>query len=37
LEGDQKSRLGIAVQVMDIAKAAGATKFAIAADAGEGN
>lgn len=36
LEGDRKSKLGNAVQIMDIAKAAGATKFAIAAEAGEG-
>lgn len=35
LEGDRKSRLGNAVQIMDIAKAAGAQKFAIAAEAGE--
>lgn len=32
LEGDRKSKLGNAVQIMDIAKAAGATKFAIAAE-----
>lgn len=32
LEGDKKSRLGNAVLIMDIAKAAGATKFAIAAE-----
>lgn len=32
LEGDKQSRLGNAVQIMDLAKAAGATKFAIAAD-----
>lgn len=32
LEGDRKSKLGNAVQIMDIAKAAGALKFAIAAE-----
>ena len=32
LEGDRKSKLGNAVQIMDIAKAAGAQKFAIAAE-----
>lgn len=32
LEGDRKSKLGNAVQIMDIAKAAGASKFAIAAE-----
>ncbi len=37
LEGDRKSKLGNAVQIMDIAKAAGATKFAIAAEAGASN
>jgi len=31
-EGDQKSELGMAIEIMDIAKAAGATRFAIAAD-----
>ncbi len=36
LEGDKASKLGSAVVIMDIAKAAGATKFAIAAEA-EGN
>jgi len=35
LEGDRKSRLGNAVQIMDIAKAAGAARFAIAAESGE--
>lgn len=35
LEGDEKARLGLAVQIMDTAKAAGATKFAIAAESGE--
>lgn len=33
LEGDKASKLGSAVVIMDIAKAAGATKFAIAAEA----
>lgn len=37
LEGDRKSKLGNAVQIMDIAKAAGALKFAIAAEAGASN
>lgn len=37
LEGDRKSKLGNAVQIMDIAKAAGASKFAIAAEAGASN
>lgn len=37
LEGDRKSRLGNAVQIMDIAKAAGAARFAIAAESGESN
>ena len=32
LEGDKSSKLGNAVVIMDIAKAAGATKFAIAAE-----
>ncbi|WP_127717001.1 biopolymer transporter ExbD [Halobacteriovorax sp. HLS] len=32
-EGDKNSQLGMAVEVMDIAKAAGAEKFAIAAEA----
>ena len=32
LEGDKSSRLGNAVDVIDLAKAAGATSFAIAAD-----
>ncbi len=32
LEGDSSSTLGIAINIMDIAKRAGATKFAIAAD-----
>lgn len=32
LEGDQASRLGSAVQIIDVAKASGATKFAIAAE-----
>lgn len=32
LEGDKGSRLGNAVDIIDTAKAAGATKFAIAAD-----
>ncbi|MCO4795265.1 MAG: biopolymer transporter ExbD [Bacteriovoracaceae bacterium] len=32
LEGDQASRLGMAVEIMDIAKAAGAIKFAIATE-----
>lgn len=32
LEGDQASRLGMAVEVMDIAKAAGASNFAIATE-----
>lgn len=32
LEGDKASRLGNAVNIIDTAKAAGATKFAIAAD-----
>jgi biopolymer transport protein ExbD len=36
LEGDRQSKLGNAVQIMDIAKAAGALKFAIAAESGEG-
>ncbi len=31
-EGDQKSYLGRAIQIMDIAKAAGAKKFAIATE-----
>ena len=31
-EGDQSSKLGSAIEIMDIAKAAGAEKFAIAAD-----
>ncbi|MCF8060191.1 MAG: biopolymer transporter ExbD [Bacteriovoracaceae bacterium] len=35
LEGDRQSKLGNAVQIMDIAKAAGALKFAIAAESGE--
>lgn len=35
LEGDKQSRLGNAVVIMDIAKAAGAGKFAIAAEAEE--
>lgn len=34
LEGDKASKLGSAVVIMDIAKSAGATKFAIAAEAG---
>ncbi len=33
LEGDKSSKLGNAVVIMDIAKAAGASKFAIAAEA----
>ncbi|MEC7276127.1 MAG: biopolymer transporter ExbD [Bdellovibrionota bacterium] len=33
LEGDRQAKLGNAVQIMDIAKAAGAKKFAIAAEA----
>ena len=33
LEGDRESNLGNAVEIMDIAKAAGALKFAIAAEA----
>ncbi len=33
LEGDEKAKLGNAVQIMDLAKAAGARKFAIAAEA----
>jgi len=37
LEGDSKSRLGNAVQIMDIAKAAGAKSFAIAAESQKGN
>lgn len=37
LEGDRKSKLGNAVQIMDIAKAAGALKFAIAAEAQAAN
>ena len=32
LEGDKSSRLGSAVVIMDIAKSAGASKFAIAAE-----
>lgn len=32
-EGDKTSQLGMAVEIMDIAKAAGAEKFAIAAEA----
>lgn len=32
LEGDQASTLGRAIEIMDIAKAAGADKFAIATD-----
>lgn len=32
LEGDRKSNLGNAVEIMDIAKGAGALKFAIAAE-----
>ena len=32
LEGDKQSNLGNAVEIMDIAKAAGALKFAIAAE-----
>ncbi|MBP5296897.1 MAG: biopolymer transporter ExbD [Bacteriovoracaceae bacterium] len=32
LEGDHQSTFGLAVRVMDYAKAAGATKFAIAAE-----
>jgi biopolymer transport protein ExbD len=32
LEGDKSSRLGSAVDVIDLAKSAGATSFAIAAD-----
>jgi biopolymer transport protein ExbD len=32
-EGDKSSQLGMAVEVMDVAKAAGAEKFAIAAEA----
>ena len=32
LEGDKSSKLGNAVVIMDIAKAAGATKFAISAE-----
>ena len=32
LEGDRQSNLGNAVEIMDIAKAAGALKFAIAAE-----
>jgi len=32
LEGDQASRLGMAVEIMDIAKAAGAVNFAIATE-----
>lgn len=32
-EGDKGSKLGMAVEVMDVAKAAGAEKFAIAAEA----
>ena len=35
LEGDQASRLGMAVEIMDIAKAAGAVKFAIATEVQE--
>ena len=35
LEGDQASRLGTAVEIMDIAKAAGAVNFAIATEATE--
>ena len=31
-EGDQSSKLGIAIKIMDIAKEAGAEKFAIAAE-----
>ena len=31
-EGDQQSRLGMAIEIMDIAKSAGAARFAIAAD-----
>ena len=31
-EGDKSSKLGMAVEVMDIAKAAGAEEFAIAAE-----
>jgi biopolymer transport protein ExbD len=33
LEGDKSSKLGSAVVIMDIAKSAGASKFAIAAEA----
>ena len=32
-EGDKSSKLGMAVEIMDVAKAAGAEKFAIAAEA----
>ena len=35
LEGDQKSKLGNAVEVMDIAKSAGAKNFGIAAESTE--
>lgn len=35
LEGDQASRLGMAVEIMDIAKAAGAVNFAIATETSE--
>ena len=31
-EGDHHSKLGMAIKIMDIAKSAGATRFAIAAD-----
>ncbi len=31
-EGDSHSKLGMAIKIMDIAKSAGATRFAIAAD-----
>ncbi len=34
-EGDKSSKLGMAVEVMDIAKAAGAVEFAIAAESVE--
>jgi biopolymer transport protein ExbD len=32
LEGDKKARLGMAVEIMDLARAAGAERFAIAAE-----
>lgn len=35
LEGDEKAKLGNAVKIMDLAKAAGALKFAIAAESEE--